>query len=153
MLLEKQYSNKKLSFEDVRKQTLHCRRFIGPKLPLDNHQLVAGILFERFNDYSVRRLYAPLQDQPYILMELRYDFSPPQTYGPIQLEHEVFTYLKKEGIIVRTKTSPDEWRLSQAGKQRVVVEWFETSLLTDYLAAGATLNIATGQMAWPQYTL
>lgn len=150
---EKQSSTKRLSFEDVRKQTLLHRRFIGPKLPLDNHRLVAGILFERFNDHSVRRLYISPEDQPYILVEFVYDFSPTQTYGPIPVENEVFARLKDERLIFKTGTYPDCWRLSQAGKRSVVEEWFETDLLTDFMAAGASLNIVTGKMTWMRYTL
>lgn len=149
----KHSSTKRLSFEDTRKQTLLYHRFIGPKLPLDNYRLVAGILFERFNDNSIRRLHVPPHDQPYILVEFVHDFSPTQTYGPIPVENEVVTQLKNEGAIFKTEAGLDCWRLSQAGKRLVVEEWFQTDLLTDFLAAGATLNITTGQMIWTQYTL
>jgi hypothetical protein len=142
--------NEELSFDAVQKFLFLRGYLAGPYQPLMDHRFVAGVLFPRWNDDSVRILHLQPGMWPYAEVVWHSDFSLSKEVT-VQVTPEVVRQLLDEGAI---EDSP-RWSyaghrqllLNARGKQQVT-EWFADVDFADLMKAGATFDGTTGQMHW-----
>jgi len=141
------------TFEAVWKYLHPNRHLVGPRPPVSDYRFAAGLLFERFNDHSVRILKNTGYDWPFIEVSWYRDFSGCVGYAKIFITKEVINHLQDEYLVEGTPqwgyTDNTELRLSDKGKRMVVSKWFiEEIEITDLLSAGATINPAESKVRW-----
>jgi hypothetical protein len=140
------------TFEAVGRYIFGQRRLVGPRLPLDDWQFVAGLLFEQHSDRTVRRLLTPYRDVAHVIIGTVYDFSSHYD-PPIPVTDAAVSRLLREQALEGSPdayhTETSRWKLSDEGKRRIVTEWFRgEGSFADMIGAGMTYNLRTGEATW-----
>jgi|GEM_PF-6497154 hypothetical protein len=144
-----------LSFEKIREYLHPDKNFVGPRQPIDDYRLAAGLLFHHWNDRTDRVIKNYLGDCPTIEVTWyggRHGISFRVDQVSLPVTPQVVNILVDKRCIEGTPelgyTNRFELRLSDHGKRLVVMEWFVDSNFYDFMTAGATFDPRTGEMDW-----
>lgn len=141
----------KISVLELFSQFQSRREFVGPRKPISDYRLAAGLLFPRWNDGTTRVLICRQNELPQIEIGWHSDFSLPSE-GVIPIMPEAVDKLIEERVIDETRRSYFSCRrfvLNNTGKRLVVTEWFSGGAdFYDYMSAGATYDTVDQKMRW-----
>lgn len=119
------------------------------KQPLTDYILLGGLLLERYGDGTRRRLITFYEQTPYVVITTAHSqLEIPTTAEAVAKLHELHAL----------QSAPDwshaehtRFKLSLQGKRLVTTEWFKEEVtLHDLIVAGASLNLATGDLSWKE---
>ena len=136
-----------LTFDLLRKIQFRNPRLQGPLKPIDDHRLLAGLLFRQWNDPVHRSIKYLTFSHSY----LRLESASERTcfYKEFQVHNDCVDQLHAEDCLEGRLRNLDQLYLSTLGARRVVSEWFDTSAeVLNRFAAGAALSVETGDMRW-----
>ena len=134
-----------LSFDLLKSIELQNPTLYGPQKPIDDHRLLAGLLFQRWNDQTQRSVRYSITS--FSVIQIRTAGERTSSYHTLMVDSTCVVKLNKEQCLEGNLINRDRLRLSATGAQRVVDEWFASSAgILDHLAAGRTLSVETGEM-------
>ena len=126
-------------------------RLLGPKQPVRDYRVVAGLLFCRYNDGSRRAIKRDSSKSLYHTLEIVwYGDRGPTGFASMLVTAEATEKLLEERMLNGTPemgyTDMHRLILSPRGKKQVITEWFTGGGLTDALKAGAVFT--GGEFKW-----
>lgn len=135
-----------LSFDLLNSIELRNTMLYGPQKPIDDYRLLAGLLFQRWNDQTHRSVQYEITSISTICIRSTEPREKP-FYRKLKVQSYCVAQLCKEECLEGNLINRGWLQLSAIGAQRVVDEWFASSAgILDHLAAGRTLSVETGEM-------
>ncbi len=139
------------TFDDLHKMVFLGRHFVGPRAPIADYRIAAGLLVERWNDYT-RRYIKARRPNPTLEIEWFYkngghadDTTVPITQGAID-------ELLRQGLVSGTPqmgyTDMSRLIITDRGRRRVIQEFVKGGTVHDVLSSGASLDMRTGHVDW-----
>jgi hypothetical protein len=146
-IMEDEMEDTSLSFDLLRNIEFRHPKLHGPIKPIDDHRILAGLLFRRWNDPIYRSIKYLTSSLSIIKLESVSDRVC--SYQEFKVQNSSIEQLYAENCLVGNLRNFEQLFLSIAGGRRVVSEWFKTSaVLLDSFAAGAALNVESGKLRW-----